>query len=146
VLTVFSKFLKAETTHNIPCCAMLCCAGAELEFQALTGKVLEVPPNATAASHLRNGKFVLILRGTKGSSTAAEAQEKAEKGNHLGPVCSSTQDVIIGSANATRMIQELGQYVPSVKAYINFRDTGGCGRASFMQGEHSFHRVVHREW
>jgi hypothetical protein len=100
-------------------------AGAEVEFQALTGYVSRVPRDATATGHLRDGNFVIILRGTKEPEDAKVTSKYGESLPSSFLACPATKDeVLIGNHNASRYIQKLADFAPEVKSYINFRDTG----------------------
>lgn len=99
-----------------------------MEFQTLTGSVSTVPKDATAVGHLRTGNFVLAVRGTKEPS---DNKVSSEWGERLPPsVCpmAPVDEVMQGNANASSYIQKFAAFVPEVKSYINFRDTGERGQ------------------
>ena len=112
----------------LPCCHTAKHTGSEFEVRSLTGYVSTVPRDATAVSHMRDGLFIIIMRGAKEPSdekvvtggAGVKLPERVEQCGH-GP----DSEVLQGNANATYYLQRIGALVPEVKAYINFRDTGG---------------------
>lgn len=84
-----------------------------------------VPKDATSVGHLRDGHFVIIVRGTKEPTDAKVTSEAGEKLPQHFLACPATdEEVMAGNVNASRYIQKLAAFVPEVRSYINFRDTG----------------------
>jgi hypothetical protein len=117
-------------------CMNFVAAGSEVDYQALTGYVSKVPKDATAVGHMRDGHFVIIVRGTK-ETTDRELQVTSAAGENMPAhalACpANDDDVMAGNVNASRAVQKLSEYVPEVRSYINFRDTGEArGKTSWQ--------------
>jgi hypothetical protein len=74
---------------------------------------------------MRNGHFVIITRGAKEPQDAKVTSDSGEQLPSHVLTCPAVKDeVLAGNANASRYLQKLAAFVPEVKSYINFRDTG----------------------
>ncbi|KAF8070896.1 xylO [Scenedesmus sp. PABB004] len=103
--------------------------GFHVEVKFLGGAVAAVPPEASAASHLRRGAIIFILRGTKvarapPAAAAGAAGACLDAAGAAAAAAAAGAEVRAGSHNATRTIKAVAASLGApVRSYINFRDS-----------------------